>query len=471
VEVVVKGGTFKDGKEHSQKEEMRNMLAKIVGSERVDQFSNGPLLSSLKRGNYVMSFGDIVDVVDSMMVVDLPTRGANARQLFWQAEVHFDVYELIEQLPEREFLEMEDETISACERTQLPNALFHGLWESIIVEDEIKRKLLGYCSTSLKFSHSGVDTSIVSWNKMIMLYGPPGTGKTSLMRGLAQKAYIRASDLFESSYLMEINCHSLFSKWFSQSGKLVMQLFEHIEDMLEIPSCFVTLLVDEVESIASSRSASSRAAEPGDAIRVVNAVLTALDGLRRRPNIMVLCTSNMADNIDAAFLDRLDMKLFVGNPPLLARRVILSSCVDELEDKGVVKSDQQSQNPSIDNAWRTAAPAPPIEFPVSPSRQFASSLSPSFSLSPSLDSHRIGANVTVGSRPQRYTSVEMALMRLASMTEGLSGRRLRKLALQAHAWYCDGAAVSKVQFFQAMERALAELSGGENQDCIEVCQR
>lgn len=53
------------------------------------------------------------------------------------------------------------------------------------------------------------------------------------------------------------------------------------------------MTADEVESITSNRSSSMSSNEPGDAVRVVNAVLTSLDALKRRPNVLVLCTSNM----------------------------------------------------------------------------------------------------------------------------------------------------------------------------------
>ena len=51
-----------------------------------------------------------------------------------------------------------------------------------------------------------------------------GTGKTSLCRALAQKLSIQLSDRFTYGYLVEINSHSLFSKWFSESGKLVQRM-------------------------------------------------------------------------------------------------------------------------------------------------------------------------------------------------------------------------------------------------------
>lgn len=144
---------------------------------------------------------------------------------------------------------------------------------------------------------------------------------------------------YESGFLLEINSHSLFSKWFSESGKLVMKLFDHISDIADDPQSFVCVLIgelraitsllirlirllayrfcaraDEVESITSSRSSSLNSNEPGDAVRVVNAVLTSLDALKRRPNVLVLCTSNLYSAIDPAFRDRVDLQVYLGPP-------------------------------------------------------------------------------------------------------------------------------------------------------------
>ena len=70
---------------------------------------------------------------------------------------------------------------------------------------------------------------------MVLLHGPPGTGKTSLCRALAQKLVIRLGDFFTSGQLVEINSHSLFSKWFSESGKLVQKMFTEIKRLVENP--------------------------------------------------------------------------------------------------------------------------------------------------------------------------------------------------------------------------------------------
>lgn len=130
--------------------------------------------------------------------------------------------------------------------------------------------------------------------------------------------------------MIEINAHSLFSKWFSESGKLVAQLFERIRHLTSDQRRLVCVLVDEVESLAAARTAALNGVEPSDSIRVVNALLTQLDRLKANANVLVMATSNITDAIDVAFVDRADLQLFVGPPDLAARYAILESCIEEL---------------------------------------------------------------------------------------------------------------------------------------------
>jgi hypothetical protein len=48
---------------------------------------------------------------------------------------------------------------------------------------------------------------------------------------------------YTTARMLEINSHSLFSKWFSESGKLVQKLFDHITSVLEDEDTFVTVLI------------------------------------------------------------------------------------------------------------------------------------------------------------------------------------------------------------------------------------
>jgi len=298
------------------------------------------------RNGYI----DIIDAqtlsgcVDFVLVSDL--KPLDAAVSFWQADLAIHPYRLLDSEPEKDYLEGE-EGLPACEQWELPNKHLAGLWDSIVLDDAIKARLLGYCGSSIAFSDARVDANIISWNRMAMLYGPPGTGKTTMCKALAQKMFIRhCSSRYTAGVLLEINSHSLFSKWFSESGKLVNKLFDHIHDIADDPQTFVTVLIDEVESLVMARDASARSHEPGDAVRVVNSVLTSLDALRRRPNVLVLCTSNLVGGIDAAFQDRLDLQLFVGLPSLEARYGILHSCLEELMQRGLIQVRQAGRQAS-----------------------------------------------------------------------------------------------------------------------------
>ncbi|KAJ2948718.1 hypothetical protein O0L34_g7975 [Tuta absoluta] len=218
----------------------------------------------------------------------------------------------------------------------LPAAQLHGIWESLVFEDSLKADTLRFVETAFEFEARGVDSRQVAWNRVVLLHGPPGTGKTSLCRALSHKLALRLSDRFPRARLLEINAHGLFSKWFSESGKLVARLFDKIQEILEDEKMLVCVLVDEVESLAAARRAAVAGLEPSDSIRAVNAVLSALDRLRRAPNALVLATSNVTAAVDSAFLDRADIARLVPAPGARAAYAVLRGALGELMARGVV---------------------------------------------------------------------------------------------------------------------------------------
>ncbi|KAI2503658.1 homologous recombination [Fragilaria crotonensis] len=234
-----------------------------------------------------------------------------------------------------------DEFVPACENLTLPHRTLDGSWESLIFNSTMKMSLLHYAQSALLFSDMGVSNHVVNWNRLILLHGPPGTGKTSLCRALAHKLAIRLSHRFDTAQLLDIQSHSLFSKWFSTSGKLINRLFDLVKEMVQDnPKTLVCVLLDEVESLAATRS--ELGGDPADSMRAVNALLTCLNRLKAFPNVLILATTNMTAKVDVAFCDRADLMLFVGNPSQDARKEILRTCLAELQRVGLVQPGEMS---------------------------------------------------------------------------------------------------------------------------------
>ncbi|KAG2452939.1 hypothetical protein HYH02_002276 [Chlamydomonas schloesseri] len=257
--------------------------------------------------------------------------------LFWQYTPRIYVYQLSDEGPADD--DEGEEGVPSYRELLLPALDLAGQWEALQFDSAIQQRLLSYATSALLFADRGVDGNLVSWNRVVLLYGPPGTGKTSLCKALAHKLSIRLGGRYRQGCLVEVNAHSLFSKFFSESGKLVSRLFAKITELVEEPDVLVFVLIDEVESLTSARKAAVAGSEPSDAIRAVNALLTQLDALRRFPNVMVLTTSNITQAIDVAFVDRADIKAYIGPPTLAARYEMLRASIQELSRAGVIAVD------------------------------------------------------------------------------------------------------------------------------------
>ena len=214
-------------------------------------------------------------------------------------------------------------------RRALPDPELGALWDSIIVDERIKRQLLS--QAVLNFTvRAKVPRSVLPLHGVILLVGPPGTGKTSLARGLGH----RAAESFTGTQFqwLEVEPHKLTSSALGKTQRAVSDLFA--QSIAESASAGPTIvLLDEVETLAADRSKMSLEANPVDVHRATDAVLVQLDALaERHPQLLFVATSNFPEAVDRAFTSRCDLVLDIPLPDQNACKRILNDCLKGLGD-------------------------------------------------------------------------------------------------------------------------------------------
>jgi len=152
------------------------------------------------------------------------------------------------------------------------------------------------------FTRLGVDPP-----KGVLLHGPPGTGKTRLAQAVANES--------DAEFFI-INGPEIMGSAYGESEKRLREVFE--EATRAAPSI---LFIDEIDSIAPKRSQVHGEAEK----RLVAQLLTLMDGLDTRTNLVVIAATNRPDAIDEALRrpGRFDREIVVGVPDEKGRREIL----------------------------------------------------------------------------------------------------------------------------------------------------
>jgi len=140
--------------------------------------------------------------------------------------------------------------------------------------------------------------------KGILLYGPPGTGKTMLAKAVANES---------QANFISIKGPELLSKWVGESEKAVREVFKKARQTAP-----TIVFFDEIDSIAPRRGLSS---DSNVTERVVNQLLTEIDGLEGMHDIVIIGATNRPDMLDTALLrpGRFDRIILLPSPELAAR--------------------------------------------------------------------------------------------------------------------------------------------------------
>ncbi len=193
-------------------------------------------------------------------------------------------------------------------------------WEQIGGLENVKQQLKEAVEWPFKhpeaFARLGIKPP-----KGILLYGAPGTGKTMMAKAVAKES--------NANFIL-VKGPELISKWVGESEKGIREIFKKARQAS--PS---VIFFDEIDSIAQRRGANS--SDSGVTERVVNQMLTEMDGMIELHDVIVLAATNRPDRLDTAILrpGRFDRIILCPSPDEKSREQILKIHTEKMPLKGI----------------------------------------------------------------------------------------------------------------------------------------
>lgn len=186
-------------------------------------------------------------------------------------------------------------------------------WEDVGGLEDVKRELHETVQYPVEHADKYVKFGM-SPSKGVLFYGPPGCGKTLLAKAIANEC---------GANFISIKGPELLTQWFGESEANVRELFDKAR---AASPCI--LMFDEMDSIAKARgSGGAGSSEAGD--RVINQILTEIDGVGARKNVFVIGATNRPDILDPAVIrpGRLDQLIYIPLPDLKSREAIFKAAL------------------------------------------------------------------------------------------------------------------------------------------------
>jgi transitional endoplasmic reticulum ATPase len=172
-------------------------------------------------------------------------------------------------------------------------------WDDVGGLDEAKQSIIEAVEWPIKNPEKFIQMGIKA-PRGILLYGPPGTGKTLIAQAVSKES---------NANFISVKGPEMFSKWLGESEKAIRETFRKAR---QVAPCVI--FFDEIDSVASMPGMESTDSHTSE--RVLNQLLTEMDGLEALRDVVVIAATNRPNLLDPAILrpGRFDRLVFIGSP-------------------------------------------------------------------------------------------------------------------------------------------------------------